>query len=769
MYYIKNSLRTLATVLILAVSVNAASAAESFTVKDIKVTGLERISIGTVFNYLPIKVGDTVTQEDVSKSIRSLFQTGFFQDVKISARNNVLIVNVVERPSISEVDISGSKKISEEDLRKSISAAGIAPGRTFNRSLFEKVEQDLRNQYFNLGYYSVRIDSRVESAGGNKVKVIIKIAEGKPARIKDINILGNKAFSNKQLLSLFRLQTTGGKRIFSKRDQYSQEELRGDIETLRNYYLDRGYLDYSLKSQNVTIGPDRESIFITLVIVEGSQYKVSSVDIKGRLELDKSKIEKLVTIKPGQIFSRKEVASIIDNISALYGRNGYANAKVNTIPETDKNKGTVALNFLIDPGKKVYVRRIIISGNNITKDGVIRREMRQLEGSWYSTEKIKISQRHLQRLGFFDDVSIHAVPVAGTDDLVDISVEVKERSTGSISLGGGYSNEYGLFFTLSYGERNAFGTGNDISISYDNSQATTVYELSYTNPYYTINGVSRTLELHSRTNDATQTQTGGYIMQADGLGVNYGIPISDDRTVGIGVGYERIGITTTATSGDSVINYVTANGNENYLLRSTLSWSQDTLNDYRFPTSGVYYKVSAESGIPGGDLTYVKASLDSSVYFPFGEKSTLKLRGNFGYASPYGDTTVYPFFKNFYAGGASSVRGFRSRSLGPRDTGLGTDPIGGTKLLNGNMEYFFPFPGAKDQDSSMRLSLFLDAGMVYAANEAVDVSTLRYSAGLAFTWFTPAFPLALSLGYPLNAQSGDETEPFQFSIGIPLR
>ena len=769
MYYIKNSLRTLATVLILAVSVNAASAAESFTVKDIKVTGLERISIGTVFNYLPIKVGDTVTQEDVSKSIRSLFQTGFFQDVKISARNNVLIVNVVERPSISEVDISGSKKISEEDLRKSISAAGIAPGRTFNRSLFEKVEQDLRNQYFNLGYYSVRIDSRVESAGGNKVKVIIKIAEGKPARIKDINILGNKAFSNKQLLSLFRLQTTGGKRIFSKRDQYSQEELRGDIETLRNYYLDRGYLDYSLKSQNVTIGPDRESIFITLVIVEGSQYKVSSVDIKGRLELDKSKIEKLVTIKPGQIFSRKEVASIIDNISALYGRNGYANAKVNTIPETDKNKGTVALNFLIDPGKKVYVRRIIISGNNITKDGVIRREMRQLEGSWYSTEKIKISQRHLQRLGFFDDVSIHAVPVAGTDDLVDISVEVKERSTGSISLGGGYSNEYGLFFTLSYGERNAFGTGNDISISYDNSQATTVYELSYTNPYYTINGVSRTLELHSRTNDATQTQTGGYIMQADGLGVNYGIPISDDRTVGIGVGYERIGITTTATSGDSVINYVTVNGNENYLLRSTLSWSQDTLNDYRFPTSGVYYKVSAESGIPGGDLTYVKASLDSSVYFPFGEKSTLKLRGNFGYASPYGDTTVYPFFKNFYAGGASSVRGFRSRSLGPRDTGLGTDPIGGTKLLNGNMEYFFPFPGAKDQDSSMRLSLFLDAGMVYAANEAVDVSTLRYSAGLAFTWFTPAFPLALSLGYPLNAQSGDETEPFQFSIGIPLR
>jgi outer membrane protein insertion porin family len=768
MYYFKNSLRIMAIILILALSANVANAAESFVVKDIKVTGLERISIGTVFNYLPIKVGDRVTQEDVSNSIRSLFKTGFFQDVKISASNNVLIVHVVERPSISDVDISGSKKISEEDLKKSVNTAGIAPGRTFNQSLFDKVEQDLKNQYFNLGYYSVRIDSRVESAGGNKVKVIIKIAEGKPARIKDINIIGNKAFSNKRLLSLFRLRTTKKKGFFSKRDQYSQEELRGDIEKLRNFYLDRGYLDYTLKSQNVTIGPDKESIFITLAIVEGSQYKVSKVDIKGRLELNREKIVKLVTIKPGQIFSRKEVASIIDNIVALYGENGYANAKVNTIPETDKNKGTVELNFLIDPGKKVYVRRILITGNNITKDSVIRREMRQLEGSWYSTDKIKISQRHLQRLGFFDDVSIHAVPVAGTDDLVDISVKVKERSTGSISLGGGYSNEYGLFVTLAYSERNAFGTGNDISVSYDNSQATTVYALSYTNPYYTVNGVSRTLELHSRTNDATQTQTGGYIMQSDGLGVNYGIPISDDRTVGIGLGYEKIGITTTATSGDTVLNYVSANGNDNYLLRSTLSWSQDTLNDYRFPTSGVYYKVSAESGIPGGDLTYVKASVDSSVYFPFGEKSTLKLRGNIGYAAAYGDTTVYPFFKNFYAGGASSVRGFRARSLGPRDTGAGTDPIGGTKLLNANMEYFFPFPGAKDQESSMRLSLFLDAGMVYAADQPVDVSSLRYSAGLAFTWFTPAFPLALSLGYPLNAQPGDETEPFQFSIGIPL-
>lgn len=759
----------MAAVLILILSVKVAFAAESFVVKDIKVTGLERISIGTVFNYLPIKVGDTVTQKDVSNSIRSLFKTGFFQDVKISARNNVLIIHVVERPSISEVEVSGSKKISEEELRKSVTAAGIAPGRTFNRSLFDKVEQDLKNQYFNLGYYSVQVDSRVESAGGNKVKVIIKISEGKPARIKDINIIGNKAFTNKRLLSLFRLQTTRKKRIFSKRDQYSQEEMRGDIETLRNFYLDRGYLDYALKSQNVTIGPDRESIFVTVVIAEGSQYKVSKVDIKGRLELNRSKIEKLVTIKPGQIFSRKEVATIIDNIVALYGQNGFANARVNPIPETDTKNGTVAINFLIDPGKKVYVRRIQITGNNITKDSVIRREMRQLEGSWYSTEKIKISQRHLQRLGFFDDVSIQAVPVAGTDDLVDITVAVKERSTGSISLGGGYSNEYGFFVTLAYSERNAFGTGNDISVSYDNSQATTVYELSYTNPYSTINGISRTLELHSRTNDATQTQTGGYIMQTDGLGVNYGIPISDDRSVGVGLGYERIGISTTATSGDTVINYVTANGNDNYLLRSTLSWSQDTLNDYRFPTSGVYYKVSAESGIPGGDLTYIKTSVESSVYFPFGEKSTLKLRGNIGYASPYGSTTVYPFFKNFYAGGASTVRGFRSRSLGPRDTGAGTDPIGGTKLLNANMEYFFPFPGNKDQDSSMRLSLFLDTGMVYAADQPVDASSLRYSAGLAFTWFTPAFPLALSLGYPLNAQPGDETEPFQFSIGIPLR
>jgi len=769
MQYLKYSFRLLTTVIVFAISTNLAVAADSFVVKDIKVTGLERISIGTVFNYLPIKVGDKVTDDDVSNSIRSLFKTGFFQDVKISTKNNILIVSVVERPSISDVEITGSKKISETDLKKSITTTGIAVGRTFNRSLFDKVEQDLKNQYFNLGYYSVKIDSRVESTGGNKVKVIIKIAEGKPARIKDINIIGNKAFSDKKLLGLFKLQTTKEKRIFSKRDQYSQQELRGDIETLRNYYLDRGYLDYALKSQTVTIGPDRESIFVTIVINEGIQYKVGKVTIKGRLAIQRSKVEKLVTIKTGQIFSRKELSSVIDNIVSLYGEYGYANAKVNPIPDTNKKTGIVALDFLIDPGKKVYVRRIIITGNNVTRDGVIRREMRQLEGSWYSTEKIKISQRHLQRLGYFDQVSIHAVPVPGADDLVDISVEVRERSTGSISLGGGYSNEYGLFVTLAYAERNAFGSGSDISASYDNSQATTTYALSYTNPYYTLNGISRTLELHSRTTDTTQTQTGGYIMQADGFGVNYGIPISDDRTVGIGIGYERVGITTTSTSGDTVNAYVSANGDTDYLLRSTLSWSQDTLNDYRFPTSGVYYKVSAESGLPGGDLTYVKASIDSSIYFPSGERSTLKFRANLGYASPYGDTTVFPFYKNFYAGGASSVRGFRASSLGPRDTGAGSDPIGGTKLVTANMEYYFPFPGSKDSESSMRLSLFLDAGMVYAANAPVDLSTLRYSTGLAFTWFTPAFPLALSLGYPLNAQSGDQTEPFQFSIGIPLR
>ena len=746
-----------------------ALAEEKFAVKDIQVKGLERISIGTVFNYLPIKVGDRISKEDVSGAIRSLFKTGFFKDVKVSINANVLVVTLVERPSIAEVKVSGGNKISDEDLEKSIRGAGIAVGRTFDQSLFERVEQEIKAQYFNLGFYSVKIESRIESAGGNKIKVIIKIAEGKPARITDINVIGNTAVSDKVLLSLFTQKTTRTKGLFGKKDQYSQQQLRGDIEILQNYYLDRGYLDYVLKSQNISISPDRESIYITLSINEGVQYRVGKVGTQGRLLLEQKKIDSLITLKEGKIFSRKEVSSIVDSINNLYGENGYANARVSAIPKTDAQTRKVNFNFLIDPGKRVYVRKIIITGNNISKDKVIRRELLQLEGSWYSLKKIRNSQRRLQRLGYFEDVQIKATPVAGSVDLVDINVSVMEASTGSISLGGGYSDENGVFVNVSYNERNAFGSGNDVVVSYDNSQATTVYDASYTNPYYTKSGISRQMELHSRTNDATQTKTGGYITQTDGFGFNYGIPINEDRKIGIGFGFEKIALTTDINSAQVAQDFVSLNGSENNLLSATLSWSQDTLNDYRFPSSGVLYRVSAEGGIPGGDLTYVKSSIDTSVYFPFGEKSTLRVRGKVGLASPYGDTPDVPFFKNFFAGGASSVRGFRARSLGPRDVGVNTDAIGGTKLFNANMEYFFPFPGQKEQDSSMRLSLFLDAGMVYASSEALDVSKLRYSAGLAFTWFTPAFPLALSLAYPLNSQSGDELEAFQFSIGIPIR
>jgi len=747
----------------------AAMAAGEFKVRDIQVIGLERIAIGTVFNYLPIKVGQTVGDEDVSNAIRSLFKTGFFRDVKISQRGNVLVVTVSERPSIAEVEVTGGNKIKKEDLEKSIKAAGLSVGRTFNRSLFDRIEQDLKQQYFNLGYYSVKIDSRIESAGGNKVKVFIEVAEGKPARIKDINIIGNQNFTNKRLLAMFAQKSTKDKRVFTKKDQYSQQQLRADIEKLRNFYLDNGYLDFSIKSNIVTIGPNKESIFVTLAINEGIQYRIDEIAIKGRLLLDRKKVEELVELTPGEIFSRKKASATVDKITSLYSGLGYANARINAVPETTPVNGKVRLDLIIDPGKIVYVRRIEITGNNITQDRVIRRELRQLEGARYTLTGIQASQRRLQRLGFFDEVHLTTQPVSGTDDLVDIKVTVKERSTGSISLGGGYSDENGLFVNASYQERNAFGTGNDITLMYDNSEATTVYEFSFNNPYYTQSGISRQLEMHSRTNDATKTQTGGYIMQTDGLGINYGIPISDDRKIGIGAGVEKIILTTDSNSAQVAQDFVAANGPENNLLRMNLSWSQDTLNDYRFPTKGTLYKVSAEGGIPGGNLTYVKGSVDGSIYFPFSEKSTLRVRAMVGYASAYADTTEVPFFKNFFAGGASSVRGFRARSLGPRDTGINNDPIGGPKMLNANMEYFFPFPGSKEQESSMRLSLFLDAGMVYAANDQIDPAALRYSAGLAFTWFTPAFPIALSLGYPLNSQTGDELEPFQFSIGIPIR
>jgi outer membrane protein insertion porin family len=743
---------------------------DSFVIDEIRVEGLQRISVGTVFNYLPVSVKQRMTDERTRDSLRALFDTGFFSDVRISRRGQTLVVKVVERPSILDINVEGSKKIKPEDLTKTLKEAGLAEGRIFNRTLVERFKLDLQRQYYSLGYYAVKIDIDVKPADQNRVNLAIDISEGRVALIEDIRIVGNTAFSDRELLANFRLAKHASvKNPFSKRDRYSQQQLEGDRETLRAYYLDAGFIDFSIDSTQVSVTPDREHIYVTISIAEGKKYRISDFKITGNTIVAKQEMEKLVTIEPGDVFSRKDIIEISSALSNRLGDEGYAFARVNPVPDIDRNKAEVSLNFFVDPGKRAYIRRIEISGNNVTRDQVIRRELRQMEGAWFSRKKMDRSRVRLQRLGFFETVEVQTKQVADAPDQLDIVVTVKEQPTGSIMVGGGYSDANGVFVNLSYSERNAFGTGKSTVISFDNSQATTTYEFSYNNPYYTLSGISRGFSLYSREVDAEATGTGNYGTTTNGLSVNYGFPFSETRKIAAGLAFENVNLDVTTESAQVAQDFVASYGEKVSLLKATLGWTQDSLNNFLFPTDGGLYKVRAEGGVPGGSLRYYQASISGSYYVPMTEeRSTIRFRGEVAYGDGYGDTTELPFFKNYYAGGVNSVRGFRSRGLGPVDSITG-DPIGGNKLVTANAEYIFPVPGVVNQASSMRLSLFFDAGMVYGTNEPLDLGELRYSTGVAFNWFTPGFPIAISWGVPLNAQTGDLTESLQFSIGLPLQ
>jgi len=751
----------------------ASYAFESFVVKEIRVEGLQRISVGTVFNYLPIRINEKFTSDRAKESLRALFKTGFFKDIRLAKEGSTLLVRVVERPSILSIDIDGSKKIPPEDLKKTLKEAGLGEGRTFNRSLLDRVQLDLKRQYYSLGYYAVKIDHTIKPKDQNRIAIEFKISEGRIALIEDIRIVGNEAFVDKKLLGLFQLQTRAKTKMpFSKKDRYSRQKLEGDLESLRNKYHNAGYMDFTINSTQVSVTPDREYVYLTISVTEGKQYRISSHFISGETIVGEKEIEKLITIEKGEIFSRKKIIKIVTAINGRLGDEGYAFAQANAIPEIDRENAEVSFTYTIVPGKRAYIRRINISGNNITRDSVIRREMRQLEGTWFSRKKLDRSRVRLQRLGYFASVDLKTKPVAGSEDQIDIDITVKEQSTGSITMGAGYSDLNGVFVNVAYNERNAFGTGKDVRISFDNSQATTTYEFRYNNPYHTLSGINRGFELYSRAINATVSRTGNYGTETNGLGVFYGFPVSETRKINAGLAYENnnLDVTMGPTGSAQVAQtFVSIYGTKVSTLKATLGWSHDTLNNFIFATQGGLIRLSAEGGIPGGDLEYYQASLRGSYYFPLtDERSTVRFRGELAYGDGYGNTTELPFFKNYFAGGANSVRGFRARGLGPTDS-ITSDPIGGNKLLVGSAEYLFPVPGSPEQGSSMRLSLFVDAGMVYGATETLDPGTLRYSAGIGFNWFTAVFPISLSYGIPLNAQPGDLIENFQFNIGLPLQ
>ncbi len=695
---------------------------EPFVVSDVRVEGLQRISAGTVFNYLPVKVGDTIDTDGSAAAIRALFKTGFFNDAYLERDGDILVVHVTERAAISSIEIKGNRDLETEELLAGLKQIGLAEGRVFDRSLLEKVEQELQRQYFSRGKYAVRLDTTVTPLERNRVGILIDISEGQVARIKQINIVGNHRYPDEELLDDFTLNTPGLFSFITKSDQYSKQKLAADLEILRSYYLDRGYLNFDISSTQVSITPDKKDIYITINISEGEQYSISEVTLSGDLVVEPEELFPLVRINPQDVFSRKRVTEAVDRISAKLGDHGYAFANVNTVPELDDENNQVSLAFFIDPGKRVYVRRVNVEGNVSTRDEVLRREMRQMEAGWFSAEKVERSRARLQRLGYFEDVNVETPSVPGTTDQVDVNYSVSETSSGSITAGLGYSQSSGLLFNASVSQDNFLGSGKRVSFAFNNSDINTVYSFSYTNPYYTIDGISRGFGTYYRETDADEANLSDYTTDSFGANVSFGIPITEYERIYLNTEYENIELKPTLSSPSEVFDFIDRHGDSYDNIKLTGSWSHDTRNKAIFAS----------------------------------------LNGELGYGEGFGDHEQLPFFENFFAGGVRSVRGFEDNTLGPRDSNR--NPIGGSFRVVGNAELIFPVPFFEDA-KSFRMSAFFDIGNVFEDFEDFDADELRYSVGLAGLWLSPMGPLSISLGYPINDEPDDEVQNFQFTIG----
>jgi outer membrane protein insertion porin family len=751
----------IAALLALCLAVAAAGAAAQdfapFTVKDIRVEGLQRTEPGTVFSYLPVKVGETMNAERARAALRALYATGFFQDVRLEVEGDVLVVFVRERPAIAQIDFSGMKEFDGETVRKVLRDLGLAEGRIFDRAVLENAEQELKRQYLSRGLYGALVQTTVTPLERNRVGINIAVTEGEVAKIRGINIVGAQAFKESELADLFVLRTPGWLTWYTKHDTYSREKLAADLETLRSFYLNRGYLDFTLESTQVSITPDRRDIYITVNIAEGEIYTVSNVTLAGQLLLPREELEQLVQLKPGDTFSREKLAASTKAISDRLGNEGYAFANANAIPNVDKEKRTVAFSIVVDPGRRVYVRRIDIAGNNKTRDEVIRREMRQLEGAYYDASKIQLSRRRIDRTSFFGEVSVETLPVEGNPDQVDVVYSVKEKPTGALLVGVGFSSVEKIALSASVTQSNVFGSGKYISANVNSGSVNQVYSLSYMDPYYTIDGVSRGFDVYKRRTDASSLAVGPYVTDSIGGGIKFGYPVSEQISVDLGFNLESVDLEIFSTSPLSYIGFVNAFGTKYTYGSGTAGWARDTRDSLITTTAGSYTRASTE--LAGGDLQYYRLGLQHQWYYPISRNLTFHAGGEVGYAGGYGDKPL-PFFKNFFAGGPGSVRGYRSFSLGPQDEQ--NNAIGGNRKFTGTVEVLFPMPGA-EQDRSLRLAAFIDGGQVYA--NKIELGDLRYAAGLALFWSSPLGPLRLSFATPLNDQPGDRRQTLQFTFG----
>lgn len=762
--------RRLIAIAAIALCAGQALAVDPFTVKDIRVEGIQRTEAGTVFSYLPVRVGETYTDEKGAAAIKALYATGFFKDVRLEVEGNVLVVVVEERPAIAAVDFSGIKEFDKEQLTKALKEIGLGEGRIYDKALVDRAEQELKRQYLSRGLYGVQVTTTVTPIERNRVNISFSVDEGEVARIKQINFVGNKAFSDKELRELINLRTPGWFTWYTKADQYSKQKLTGDIETLRSFYLNRGYLEMVVESTQVSISPDKKDIYITVNINEGDKFTVSNVKLEGEMLGREQELKSLVTLNPGDVYSGEKLADSVKKISERMGNFGYAFANVNANPEINREKKEVSFTILIDPGKRVYVRHINIAGNTKTRDEVIRREFRQFEDSWYDGAKIKLSRDRVDRLGYFKEVNIETPEVTGTSDQVDVNMAVVEKPTGNILLGAGFSSSEKLTLTGSIQQANAFGSGNTLGIDVNTSRRNRTIAISQTNPYFTDDGVSRSYELFLRTSRPPEVNTGDYIVRTVGGNIRFGVPFSELDTVFFGIGVEQTKVETfTGVPGyndspELYKRYVTDFGDgttaTTHSFPLTVAWQRDSRDSALVPTVGRYQRVNLEVA-PAGSLKYYRAIYQHQWFKPLSRTMTLALNGEVDYGHGL-EGKRYPIFKNFYAGGIGSVRGYDGSSLGPR--ALNGDPLGGTTRIIGNAELQLPFPGS-GADRTLRWFTFLDGGNVYAEGQKVELSQLRYAAGIGVSWVSPIGPLKLSYGKALNAKPDDRTQSLQFQLG----
>jgi len=746
--------------------------AESFTVENIEVEGIKKITIGTVFSYLPINVGEILDIDRTPELIRELYSTGFFDDIELLRRDNVLVIKVVERPSIAEVNFEGNKDIQDEALEQALDAVGMSKGRIFDRNKLEKLELELQQVYYSLGKYAARIDAEWRKLDADRIAIDIAISEGVSAKIKSINITGNQSFDEDDLLDIFQLEASDSA-IFAD-DEYSSTKLTADLESLKSYYLDRGYIQFQVESQQVTISPDRKDITISINIHEGMQFRVGSTDIAGEMVVDEAELRALISMGVGDVISRKQINRVITAMQKRLGEDGYAFAEVRVVSELNAAEQTVALQFLVIPGRQMRIRFINFVGNEKTQNTVLRREMRQFEGEMYKRSKIDRSRVRLQRLNYLGSVNIQLIKVPGIEDQIDLEVAVTERFSGNLQLGVGYSQVQGAVVNIGFAHENIFGTGNSLAFDFNNSSATERYSLSYVNPYYTKDGVSCGFNFSLIQTDASENNTSNFLIDQTKFSVDYGIPLSEFNRLRLEIGVLRNELETTGSSSDEVFDFIVANsddfdestpnseidGDQYDTVFSTIRLSKDTRNRRIFADSGHLNSIQLE--IHNGDLNFYKMRYRHQTAFALSDTFTFAFKGRIGYGEGYDDTDDLPIFEKFTAGGVRSIRGYEFNSLGPLDSE--GDPFGGNLQVITTTEVLFPleFLGSTE---TFRLGVYFDVGNVFADTDSFESDELRQSVGLSAKWFSFIGPIEFSYAVPINDQSGDDTRNFQFALG----